>query len=257
LHLDTDTYGLTPSALESSIKNLKNANKIPKIIFLNYPNNPTGANTSPKNLEEIIKILRREEIMLLYDNPYGEIYDPGHPPPISIFNISGASEISIEFQSLSKSFMMTGWRLGFAAGKKEYIIPLRRLKSNFDSGIFTPLQLAGAYALKHMEICIPTRVEFQKRRKIVHDALDVMGLTYHKSFYTFYVWVKIPDDCLKKFSTIQFTDMALIKYGLVITPGTAFGQDGDGFFRISLCLKENKLADAMQVLEDVLKSCRN
>jgi len=214
-----------------------------KIIWLNYPNNPTGATATKEFFKEVIKLAKKYNFIVAHDAAYIEMYY--EEPPISIFEIEGSKEVAIEFHSLSKTFCMTGWRIGFAIGNSFLISALAKVKSNIDSGVFTAIQEAGAYALNNLEKIVPSLVEvFKKRRDFLATELQKLGYEFKKPNATFYLWVKTP----KNMSSQEFCKKVLQEIGLVVTPGIGFGNSGEGYFRIALTVGEERLKEAAQRL---------
>lgn len=243
-----DGFQMDPDRLARLIDELKLNGQKPVLLYLNFPNNPTGASADRERLTRVVEIARREKILILYDNAYADICLHGSPPPPSIFQIPGASETALEFHSLSKTFSMTGWRVAFVAGRKDLVLNFRRLKSNFDSGLFTPLQLAGAHALDHLEeLSAPLLAEISARQKITNEALDSLGLEYLKSNYTFYVWIRLPEKIRRKYTVGQLSERALKEFGLIFAPGTSFGSAGEGYIRFALTLKREGLLTSLEV----------
>ncbi len=214
-----------------------------KIIWINYPNNPTGAISKKDFFEEVIKLAKKYNWIVAHDAAYIEIYY--EDPPLSIFEIDGAKDVAIEFHSLSKTFCMTGWRIGFAVGNSFLISALAKVKSNIDSGVFTAIQEAGAYALNNLEKIVPPLVNtFKKRRDFLAEELRKLGYQFKKPFATFYLWIKTPEGI----SSQQFCEKLLKITGLVVTPGIGFGKAGEGYFRIALTVDDQKLKEAVKRL---------
>ena len=212
-----------------------------KIIWLNYPNNPTGAVAKKEFFKEVIKFAKKYNIIVAHDAAYIEMYY--EEPPISIFEIDGAKEVAIEFHSLSKTFCMTGWRIGFAVGNSFLVSTLAKVKSNIDSGVFTAIQEAGAYALNNLENIVPSLIKvFKKRRDLVSLELEKLGYQFVKPSATFYLWVKTP----KGLTSQEFCKKVLQDVGVVVTPGAGFGKAGEGYFRIALTVEEERLKEAIQ-----------
>jgi len=212
-----------------------------KIIWLNYPNNPTGAVAKKEFFKEVIKLAKKYNIIVAHDAAYIEMYY--EEPPISIFEIDGAKDVAIEFHSLSKTFCMTGWRIGFAVGNGLLVSALAKVKSNIDSGVFTAIQETGAYALNNLENIVPSLVKiFRKRRDLASLELEKLGYQFIKPSATFYLWVKTPEG----FSSQEFCKKVLQEVGVVVTPGVGFGKAGEGYFRIALTVEEERLKEAIQ-----------
>jgi LL-diaminopimelate aminotransferase len=211
-----------------------------KIAFVNYPNNPTAAVATREYLERTVAACRRHGILLAYDNAYCDLTFDGYRAP-SIFEIDGAREVALEFFSLSKSFSMTGWRLGFAVGRPELISALTRVKSYVDTGPFLAVQQAGAVALDHAEALVePIRLELQNRRDAAVAALRESGFTLEAPKAAMYLWVALPEGI----ASATFATRALQETGALVLPGSAFGPAGEGFFRIALTVGADRLREA-------------
>ena len=214
-----------------------------KILWLNYPNNPTGAVATREFFAEAISFAKRYGLILAHDAAYVEMYF--EEPALSIFEVDGARDVAIEFHSLSNTFCMTGWRIGFAVGKKELVQGLAKIKSNIDSGVFTAIQYAGAYALENLEkIVPPLRAVFKERRDYLAKALQELGFELKIPQATFYLWVKVP----KGFTSTDFCRKLLEELDLVVTPGNGFGASGEGYFRIALTVGVDTLKRAVERL---------
>jgi LL-diaminopimelate aminotransferase len=223
-----------------------------KIVFLNYPNNPTAAVASPDYLQRVVAVCRRHGILLAYDNAYCDLTFDDYRAP-SIFEIPGARDVAIEFFSLSKSFSMTGWRLGFAVGSKELIGALTRIKSYVDTGPWLAVQKAGAVALDHAEALVaPIRTELARRRDAGVAALRAAGFAVESPRAAMYLWVALPADV----PSGLFARRALEDAGVVVLPGSAFGPAGEGYFRIALTVGAARLTEAVTRLGGLLERMR-
>lgn len=223
-----------------------------RIVFVNYPNNPTAAVATTAYLERTVALCRTHGILLAYDNAYCDLTFDGYRAP-SIFEIAGADEVALEFFSLSKSYSMTGWRLGFAAGRAELIGALTRVKSYVDTGPFLAIQKAGAAALdKGEELVAPIRAELQRRRDAAVAALRQGGFTVESPKAAMYLWVPLPSGL----PSAAFAKLALETTGVVVLPGSAFGPAGEGFFRIALTVGAERLVLAAERLGSVLERAR-
>ncbi len=212
-----------------------------KLMYLNYPNNPTTALAPREFLKEVVKFCSHYGIILAYDNAYSEIYF--ERKPLSIFQIKGAEEIAIEFHSFSKTFCMTGFRIGWASGNKGLIKCLLKIKTNIDSGIFGAIQDAGAYALdKEKGYVRNLRKIIRERRDFFVKGLNQKGFKKIYAYSTFYVWVKIP---LSFKSSMDFSHYLLNKK-IVATPGIGFGKYGEGFVRFALTVDITELKEAIR-----------
>ncbi|MDF2954122.1 MAG: Aspartate/methionine/tyrosine aminotransferase [Thermodesulfobacterium sp.] len=251
-HLGTILADGIPYYMPLTWKNefLPDLGKIPKevvekakIIWLNYPNNPTGATATKEFFKELVKFAKKHNIIIAHDAAYVEIYY--EDPPISIFEVEGAKDVAIEFHSLSKTFCMTGWRIGFAVGNSFLISALAKVKSNIDSGVFTAIQETGAYALNNLDKIVPSLVSvFKKRRDILAEELKNLGYKFIKPSATFYLWVKTPQGLTSQ----EFCKKVIQDLGIVVTPGVGFGNSGEGYFRIALTVGEERLKEAAQRL---------
>ena len=211
-----------------------------RLAFVNYPNNPTAAVATPEYLERTVAICRRHRILLAYDNAYCDLTFDGYRAP-SIFEIPGARDIALEFFSLSKSFSMTGWRLGFAVGRAELVGALTRVKSYVDTGPFLAVQKAGAAALDRAEALVePIRRELEHRRDAAVAALREAGFSLEAPKAAMYLWVALPPGV----PSATFATRALEETGALVMPGSAFGPAGEGFFRIALTVGADRLRDA-------------
>jgi LL-diaminopimelate aminotransferase len=223
-----------------------------KLVFLNYPNNPTAAVASLEYLERTVAICRTYGILLAYDNAYCDLTFDGYRAP-SIFEIAGARDIALEFFSLSKSYSMTGWRLGFAAGRPELVGALTRVKSYVDTGPFLAVQKAGAAALDQGETLVaPIRQELQRRRDAAVAALRDTGFEVDSPKAAMYLWVPLPPGV----PSAAFARHALEQEGVVVLPGSGFGPAGEGFFRIALTVGPERLRAAAERLGTALDRVR-
>jgi LL-diaminopimelate aminotransferase len=223
-----------------------------RLAFVNYPNNPTAAVATPEYLERTVAVCRRHDILLAYDNAYCDLTFDGYRAP-SIFEIGGAREIAVEFFSLSKSFSMTGWRIGFAAGRPELIGALTRVKSYVDTGPFLAVQQAGAAALDRAEELVePVRAELERRRDAAVAALRAAGFVIEAPKAAMYLWIALPAGV----PSAAFATRALEETGALVLPGSAFGPAGEGFFRIALTVGAERLRDAAGRLGRTLEATR-
>jgi LL-diaminopimelate aminotransferase len=221
-----------------------------KIAFINYPNNPTAAVATPEYLERTVALCRKHSILLAYDNAYCDLTFDGYRAP-SIFEIPGSREVALEFFSLSKSFSMTGWRLGFAAGRAELIGALTRVKSYVDTGPFLAVQQAGAAALDRAEeLVLPIRTELQGRRDAAVTALRAAGFVLESPKAAMYLWIALPAGV----SSADFATRALEETGALVLPGSAFGPAGEGYFRIALTVGADRLRTAAERLGRTLEA---
>ncbi|HET7187503.1 MAG TPA: aminotransferase class I/II-fold pyridoxal phosphate-dependent enzyme [Gemmatimonadaceae bacterium] len=221
-----------------------------RILYLNYPNNPTGAIAPVDYLERVVRICRERDICLVYDNAYSEIAFDGYVPP-SIFEIEGAREVAIEFHSLSKTYNMTGWRCGWAVARPEVASTLAKVKSFVDTGQFMAIQAAGVAALNSWAEFVPGNVAvFKERRDAAVAAFRQAGFECEVPRATMYLWIKLPDGV----PSAQFADRLLEEQGVVVMAGSAFGAGGEGFFRISFITSPARIAEAAQRAGKLLTS---
>jgi len=211
-----------------------------KLLFINYPNNPTGAIAGKKFYEEVVSFARIYDIIVCHDAAYSEITFDGYIAP-SFLEVQGAKDVGIEFHSLSKTYNMTGWRLGWVAGNPDITKALGTLKSNLDSGVFQAVQYAGIAALEGPQDCIDRmRIIYQERRDAAVEGLRSMGWNGTLPKATIYMWVPVPQG----YNSTQFAELVLEKAGVVITPGIGYGDNGDRYFRIALTVEKERIAEA-------------
>ncbi|WP_206812898.1 LL-diaminopimelate aminotransferase [Paradesulfitobacterium ferrireducens] len=219
-----------------------------KLMFLNYPNNPTSAIADEEFYLKAIAFAKKYDIILCHDAAYSEIAFEGYKPP-SFLSLPGAKEVGIEFHSMSKTYNMTGWRVGWAAGNSRVVEALGRIKSNIDSGVFQAVQEAAMAGLASPpafveEIC----KTYQKRRDIVIDGLNALGWNLPKTKATIYVWPQVP----RGYTSASFAEAVLDKAGVVVTPGNGYGEYGEGYFRISLTVGTERLQEALKRMQQSL-----
>ena len=219
---------------------LRDLSKV-KIMWVNYPHMPTGAKADHAFFDELRKFALKHSILIVNDNPYSFILND---KPISMLSVPRMMEVGIELNSLSKSHNMAGWRIGALLGKSEFLNPVLKFKSNMDSGMFLPLQLAAVEALsadtKWFE---QQNVLYKSRQKLVFELLDLLGCTYDKAQSGMFVWAKTPNNVS---SGYELSDQILIENAVFITPGGIFGSQGNEYIRISLCAKEEIFKEVIQ-----------
>lgn len=215
-----------------------------KLMWTNYPNMPTGGNARMETYEKLVDFARRHGIVVVNDNPYSFILNEGKK--MSILQVPGAKECCIEFNSMSKSHNMPGWRVGMCASNPEFISWILKIKSNIDSGTFRGIQLAAAEALNtnddawHKEYNVEN---YRRRRKIAEEIMTVLGCTFAPSQVGMFLWGKIPE----KYANVEdLTERILHEARVFVTPGFIFGSNGQRYLRISLCAKDEKMAEALQ-----------
>jgi LL-diaminopimelate aminotransferase len=222
-----------------------------KLMYLNYPNNPTGALVPDGFFERVVEFARAYEILVVHDNAYSEIAFDGYKPP-SFLQTPGAKDVGIEVFSLSKGYNMTGWRCAVLVGNADALQTYWRLKTNIDSGLFDAVQLAGIAALSpDADAEVASMVElYRRRRDIVCDALRKIGVDVHPPHATIYVWAPVPDGYE---SSAAYAEHVLDEAGVVITPGAVYGPAGEGWFRISLTTPDDRLREAVERLGALAK----
>ncbi len=220
-----------------------------KMVLVNYPNNPTSATATKEFYTELVNCAREKGFIIVSDMAYSEVYYDGEKP-ISILEIEGAKDVAIEFHSLSKTYYMTGWRIGWACGNPTLVAALAKVKSNFDSGIFTAIQKAGIVALRSApEVTEEMRELYQDRRDYLINGLRGLGWKITPPKAAFYVWAKIP----KGFSSSMETSKAFLdKSDIVVTPGNGFGEAGEGYVRMALTVSKERINQAVERLAKVL-----
>ncbi|MBW2260259.1 MAG: LL-diaminopimelate aminotransferase [Deltaproteobacteria bacterium] len=222
------------------------ANKA-KMMFINYPNNPTAAVADKGFFESVVAFAEKFNVIVCHDGAYSEMTFDGYEPP-SFLEVDGAKSVGIEFHSLSKTYNMTGWLIGFAVGSSDVISGLGQIKSNIDSGAFQAVQIAGITALEGDQTCVDEmRRTYQERRDILVDGLRAVGLSAEKPRATFYVWVEVP----KGYTSAGLTSLLLTEAGIVTTPGNGFGSAGEGYIRMALTVDCDRMQEAVQRIERV------
>ncbi len=212
-----------------------------RLMYLNYPNNPTTATATREYLGDAVDFCREHDAVLVYDHAYSEIAFNGYRPP-SILEIEGADGIALEFHSFSKTYNMTGWRLGWVAGNAGLIESLSKVKTFMDTGVFKAVQAAGAAALAVYDHWVPENVaHFQARRDVAVEGLGQAGFTVTEPKATMYLWVPVPGGG----SSLAFAERALEEQGVVVLPGAALGAGGEGYFRIALTVEEERMRAAV------------
>ena len=215
-----------------------------KLLWLNYPNNPTGAVADLNFFNRAVKFARQHDLAICHDGPYSEVAFDGYQP-VSFMQADGAKEIGVEFHSLSKSYNMTGWRVGMVVGNAEMVDALKRLKSNLDSGIPQAIQHAAIEALTGAQDCIQKHnAIYQRRRDLVIDMLNSIGLDAKPPKASLYVWAKVPQG----YTSVDLATDLLDKVGVVVTPGASYGKSGEGYVRLSLTIPDTALVKGLSRL---------
>ncbi|MDD3386798.1 MAG: LL-diaminopimelate aminotransferase [Candidatus Pacebacteria bacterium] len=214
-----------------------------KLMFINYPNNPTGAVADINFFNKVVSFAKKHNIIVCHDAAYTEVYYDDQDKPISFLEAEGALDVGIEFGSLSKPFNMTGWRIGYAAGRKDVIEALTTIKSNIDSGVFQAVQEAAITGLENAESLIrENQIVYKERRDEAIASLKELGWEIEAPRGSFYIWAKVP----KGYDSSTFAEEILEKTGVIITPGLGYGQAGEGYFRISLTVDQKRMKEAFE-----------
>jgi LL-diaminopimelate aminotransferase len=216
-------------------------------FYLNYPNNPTGAVATRGFLDELVAFAKSYDMAICYDNPYSEVVFGVER--LSFLSASGAKDVGVELNSLSKPFNMTGWRIGMACGNPDIVGAMAKVKSNTDSGIFNAIQYAGIEALDHCDDFTERMIEtYRARREKVLSALRELGWRYEAPKGTFYLWIPVP----KGYTSAGFCEYLFEKCAVVSAPGSAYGVNGEGYIRLSLTVEEKRLEEALQRMRERL-----
>jgi LL-diaminopimelate aminotransferase len=226
-----------------------------KMIYVNYPNNPTAATAPASFYEKLIKIAKAHDVIVVHDAAYTEMYFDEADKPMSMLELPGAKDVTIEFHSLSKTYSMTGWRIGMAVGNPTLVKGLGKIKENVDSGAFQAVQVAGIVALEQGDAAAAAyRAIYKERRDVVVAGLRKAGIECREPKATFYVWCKTPKINGKAMGSTDFVKMVLEQAGVVVTPGSGFGspEAGEGYFRIALCIGKERLEEAVSRIAKLL-----
>ncbi len=211
-----------------------------RMLYLNYPNNPTAGSAPLEYLHDAVEFCRENDVVLVYDHAYSEIAFNGYRPP-GILELEGARDVALEFHSFSKTYNMTGWRLGWVAGGAELIESLSKVKTFVDTGVFKAVQAAGVAALDAYDEWVPGNVaRFERRRDVAVESLRAAGFEVTVPKATMYLWVPVPGGE----PSLEFAERALEEQGVVVMPGQALGAGGEGFFRVALTVDEERIREA-------------
>ncbi|MDD1724900.1 MAG: LL-diaminopimelate aminotransferase [Methanospirillum sp.] len=236
----TGENGFLPD-LDAIPKNVANQ---ARLMWINYPNNPTSSIAPPSFYQEVVEYAREHEIVVVSDNAYSEISFDGYRAP-SFLETDGAGEVGIEMHSLSKTYNMTGWRIGMAVGNPDIIRGLGIVKTNIDSGVFNPVQYAAAAALTGPQDCVADACRiYQERRDVLVGGLRRLGFDITAPKATFYVWLRVPD-------SMTFAAKMLDEAGIVVTPGIGFGRAGEGYVRFAITRSVDRIREAISRMEEV------
>ena len=238
---------------EDMVKTVQNVWPKPKILFINYPHNPTTEVVDLKFFEKIVDFAKKNEIIVLHDIAYAEIYFDDYLPP-SFLQVPGAKDIGAEFYTLSKTFNMPGWRVGFLVGNKYLVKALERIKSYLDYGMFQPIQIAAIHALNSRDDCVKDiRAIYKSRRDCLVEGLQKLGWEIEKPKATMFVWAKIPEK-FKDMSSVDFSMKMIREAEVAVSPGSGFGEGGEGFIRFALIENEQRTKQALRNIRKLMNS---
>ncbi|MBL4744543.1 MAG: alanine transaminase [Cycloclasticus sp.] len=242
---EVDFFGELEKAIKTSYPK-------PKMLVLNFPGNPTTQCVDLEFFEKVIKMAKEHDIWVVHDNAYAEIVFDGYKAP-SILQVPGAKDIAVEFYSLSKTYNMPGWRVGFMCGNKELVGALARIKSYLDYGMFTPIQVAAIAALEGPQDCVDEiRALYKKRRDVLCDGLNAIGWPVEKPKATMFVWAKIPEQ-YREIGSLEFSKKILKEAKVAVSPGIGFGDFGDEHVRFGLIENEHRTRQAVRGIKQMFK----
>jgi alanine-synthesizing transaminase len=225
----------------------------PVAVVINYPSNPTAEMASLDFYAEVVAFCRKHGIFIISDIAYSEVYFDGVPPP-SVLQVPGAKEIAVEFTSLSKTYSMPGWRIGFCAGNDRLIGALARVKSYLDYGAFTPIQVAATAALNGPQDCVDEmRARYKSRRDVLIEGLRAAGWTVDPPAGSMFAWAPIPER-FAHLGSLDFSKLLLTEANVAVAPGTGFGEQGDGHVRFALVENEARTRQAIRSIKAFLKN---
>ena len=223
----------------------------PKMLIISYPHNPTTTVVDLKFFEKIVKFCRERDIMVVHDFAYADIVFDGYEPP-SLLQVPGAKKIGVEFYSLSKSYSMPGWRVGFCVGNRDMIAALKRIKSYLDYGMFQPIQIASIIALNGPYDCVQEIAEtYRQRRDVLIDGLDRIGWHIEKPKATMFVWARIPEQ-YRKMGSVEFAKMLIKTAKVAVSPGMGFGEYGDEYVRFALVENTHRTRQAIRGIKHII-----
>ncbi|MBL8186716.1 MAG: aminotransferase class I/II-fold pyridoxal phosphate-dependent enzyme [Acidobacteria bacterium] len=223
----------------------------PKLLVLSFPHNPTTAVVELPFFEEVVAIARERGYLVIHDLAYADLGFDGHKPP-SILQVKGAKDVAVEMFSMSKSYSMAGWRMGFCVGNKQAVYALTRLKSYLDYGMFQPIQIAGIIALRDCDEYVPQIAEvYRKRRDVLIKGLNSAGWNVPSPKGTMFVWAKIPQH-FAKLGSLEFAKQLITRAGVAVSPGNGFGESGEGYVRFALVENEQRIAQAVRGIKSFL-----
>ena len=244
LHLTQDE-----DFFEALMRAIRDSWPKPKLLILNFPNNPTGMCVDLEFFEKVIALALEHKIWVINDLAYGEIVFDGHRAP-SILEVPDARKVAVEFYSLSKTYNMPGWRVGFMCGNSDLVFALSRMKSYMDYGVFTPIQIAAISALEGPQDCVENNCRlYMQRRDVLCDNLNKIGWDFKKPTSTMFVWAPLPD---RRAGSLEFSKHLLKHANVAVSPGIAFGEYGDGHVRFSLIENEQRIRQAIRNIKKIL-----
>jgi alanine-synthesizing transaminase len=223
----------------------------PKLLVLSFPHNPTTVCVKKDFFEEAVAIARERGYLIIHDLAYADLVFDGNSAP-SIFEVPGAKDVAVEMFSMSKSYSMAGWRMGFCVGNRQAVAALTRLKSYLDYGIFQPIQIAGIIALRDCDHIVPEIVEvYRKRRDVLIKGLAGAGWNVPAPGGTMFVWAKIPES-FAKLGSLEFAKELIKRAGVAVSPGVGFGERGEGYVRFALVENEQRTAQAIRGIKSFM-----
>ncbi|RUM53110.1 MAG: alanine transaminase [Methylococcus sp.] len=238
---------------EELVKAIKTSWPKPKMLLLNFPANPTSQCVEIDFFEKVIDIAREHKIWVVHDFAYADIVFDGYQAP-SILEVAGAKDVAVEFFSLSKSYNMPGWRVGFMCGNAELVAALARMKSYLDYGMFTPIQVAAITALEGPQECVKDICDmYMRRRDVLCDGLESMGWAVEKPKATMFVWAPVPEQ-FREMGSLEFSKKLLREAKVAVSPGVGFGQFGDDHIRFSLIENEHRTRQALRGIRNMLRN---
>jgi alanine-synthesizing transaminase len=230
---------------------VRSARSHPKLLIINFPHNPTTVTVDRQFMQHVVDFARENEILVIHDFAYADLCFDGYRAP-SIMEIAGARDVAVEFFTLSKSYNMPGWRVGFAVGNRQMIAALTRLKSYFDYGIFTPVQVAAIAALNGSQNCVADTVEtYRRRRDVLVTGLNRAGWPVAPPRATMFVWAAIPEP-FREMGSLEFAKLLLREAKIAVSPGIGFGAAGDGYVRFALIENEHRTRQALRGIRQAL-----
>ncbi|WP_027284335.1 LL-diaminopimelate aminotransferase [Rubritepida flocculans] len=246
-------YTPDDAMLEAIVRAVKHSVPKPTALIVNFPSNPTALLASREFYKELVALARRHELFILSDLAYAELYFDENNPPPSVLEIPGAKECTVEFTSLSKTYNMPGWRMGFAAGNPRLIAALARVKSYLDYGAFTPIQVAAAAALNGPQDCVAEmRALYRERRDVLVKGLVQAGWPVEPCQGSMFLWAPIPER-FRQLGSVEFSKLLLAKAKVAVAPGVGFGEHGDGHVRIALVENTHRIRQALRGIRAFLQ----